>query len=161
MARYILKRKCFDNILNKNNEIEGIGLNKIKEQFVADKASGKIDASMSLGQYRTNFNDGINVSNRNLVNNAANSGNLTTSQLDLSNQVTKKESGAQFSDKFKQVRQEGYKAGVESGKGSIGITQGAKNTWNKMGTLGKATTVAAGLTAAGLIGKGLLSNNKD
>ena len=50
---------------------------------------------------------------------------------------------------------------VANAKKSVGITQGARNTWNKMGTLGKATTVAAGVTAAGLIGKSLLSNNSN
>ena len=32
--------------------------------------------------------------------------------------------------------------------------------WNRMGTLGKATTVAAGITAAGLIGKSLFGGKK-
>jgi len=46
------------------------------------------------------------------------------------------------------------------GQQNTGILQGAKNTWNNMGTAGKVGTIAAAGTAAALIGKGLLSKKK-
>jgi hypothetical protein len=39
---------------------------------------------------------------------------------------------------------------------SVGIKQGALNTWNKMGKMGKAGVIGAGLLGTGLMAKGLL-----
>ena len=47
-----------------------------------------------------------------------------------------------------------------AGQRTVGIKQGAMNTWNRMGKMGKAGTVAAGLGGAYLIGKGLFGGKK-
>ena len=54
----------------------------------------------------------------------------------------------------------GYKAGFNAGKTSVGIKQGAINTWNRMGKVGKAGTIAGGAVAAGLMAKGLFGGRK-
>lgn len=52
------------------------------------------------------------------------------------------------------------KAGFARGQASVGIKQGAINTWNRMGKLGKAGTIAAGVAATGLMAKGLFGGKK-
>lgn len=80
--------------------------------------------------------------------------------------------------KFQQMGKAGDKAGIEAlknqnafrgasrggykvGQASVGIKQGALNTWNRMGKAGKAGTIAAGLGGAYLMGKGLFGKKKD
>lgn len=53
------------------------------------------------------------------------------------------------------------KSAFSRGQASVGIKQGALNTWNRMGKMGKAGTIAAGATGAYLLGKGLFGGNKD
>lgn len=52
------------------------------------------------------------------------------------------------------------KAGFTRGQASVGIKQGAMNTWNRMGKMGKVGTIAAGATGAYLLGKGLFGGKK-
>lgn len=52
------------------------------------------------------------------------------------------------------------KQAFQMGQSSVGIKQGAMNTWNRMGKAGKAGTVAAGVGGLYLMGKGLLGRKK-
>lgn len=52
------------------------------------------------------------------------------------------------------------KQAFQMGQKSVGIRQGAINTWNRMGTMGKAGTIAGGAVAAGLMAKGLFGRKK-
>ena len=49
-----------------------------------------------------------------------------------------------------------FKAGRQAGMNSVGLKQGALNTWNKMGKMGKAGVIGAGVLGAGLMAKGLM-----
>jgi len=49
-----------------------------------------------------------------------------------------------------------FKAGRQAGVNSVGLKQGALNTWNKMGKIGKAGVIGAGILGAGLMAKGLM-----
>lgn len=51
--------------------------------------------------------------------------------------------------------------GFNAGQRSVGVMQGMKNTWGRMGTAGKIGTVATGVTATGLALKGLFGGKKD
>lgn len=53
------------------------------------------------------------------------------------------------------------RAGFQRGQASVGIKQGAMNTWNRMGKMGKAGTVAAAVGGTYLLGKGLFGGRKD
>ena len=53
------------------------------------------------------------------------------------------------------------KSAFSRGQASVGIKQGALNTWNRMGKMGKAGTIAAAATGAYILGKGLFGGNKD
>ena len=44
----------------------------------------------------------------------------------------------------------------KNGQNSVGLKQGALNTWNKMGKMGKAGVIGAGVLGAGLMAKGLM-----
>lgn len=58
---------------------------------------------------------------------------------------------------FKGAAQGGFKAG----QNSVGVMQGMKNTWNRMGTMGKAGTVAGAAVVGGLALKGLFGSKKN
>lgn len=60
--------------------------------------------------------------------------------------------------KNKNALEGAIRGGYKAGQASVGIKQGALNTWNRMGKLGKAGTVAAGVTAIGLTAKSLFGN---
>lgn len=47
-----------------------------------------------------------------------------------------------------------YKAGFAKGQSSVGVRQGMRNTWNRMGRAGKIGTIAGGLALGGLALKG-------
>jgi len=49
-----------------------------------------------------------------------------------------------------------FQAGRQAGMNSVGLKQGALNTWNKMGKMGKAGVIGAGVLGAGLLAKGLM-----
>ena len=53
------------------------------------------------------------------------------------------------------------RAAANAMKGKVGVMQGMKNTWGRMGTMGKVSTVAAGAAVGGLALKGLFGNKKD
>lgn len=55
---------------------------------------------------------------------------------------------------------EAVKAAQKRTASQVGIKQGFKNSWGRMGTLGKAGVIGAGVAATGLMAKGLLSGNK-
>lgn len=55
----------------------------------------------------------------------------------------------------------GKKQGFNAGQRSVGVMQGMKNTWGRMGTAGKIGTAAAGVAATGLALKGLFGGKKD
>ena len=57
---------------------------------------------------------------------------------------------------LQQVAQSSY----NRGQSSVGIKRGALNTWNRMGRMGKAGTVAAGIGGVYLMGKGLFGGKK-
>ena len=76
-------------------------------------------------------------------------------------------------DSFAKMGAAGNKAGIQNlkatnavkgtfnaGQKSVGVMGGMKNTWNRMGTMGKAGTVAAAGLTAGLALKGLMSGRK-
>ena len=63
----------------------------------------------------------------------------------------------------KKARTQGYNTGYNKAANTIGVGQGMKNTWGRMGTMKKAGVVA-GVAAGGyLLGKGLglWGNNKE
>ena len=53
------------------------------------------------------------------------------------------------------------KAGFARGQASVGIKQGAMNTWNRMGKVGKAGTVAGIAAGTYMLGKGIFGGKKD
>jgi hypothetical protein len=55
---------------------------------------------------------------------------------------------------------EAVKAAQKRTASQVGIKQGLKNSWSRMGTLGKAGVIGAGVAATGLMAKGLLSGSK-
>lgn len=55
---------------------------------------------------------------------------------------------------------EAVKAAQKRTASQVGIKQGLKNSWSRMGTLGKAGVIGAGVAATGLMAKGLLSGKK-
>jgi hypothetical protein len=76
-------------------------------------------------------------------------------------------------DSFVQMGKAGNKAGINNlkasnatqgafnaGQKSVGAMGGMRNTWSRMGTMGKAGTIAAGAAVAGLALKGLTSGRK-
>ena len=76
-------------------------------------------------------------------------------------------------DSFAKMGKAGNTAGIKNlkatnavqgtfnaGQKSVGVVGGMKNTWNRMGTMGKAGTVAAAGLTAGLALKGLMSGRK-
>lgn len=52
------------------------------------------------------------------------------------------------------------KQAFQMGQKSVGVGQGMKNTWNNMGTLGKAGTIAGATVLGGLALKGLFGGKK-
>ena len=52
------------------------------------------------------------------------------------------------------------KQAFQMGQKSVGVKQGMINTWNRMGKVGKAGTIAGGAVAAGLMAKGLFGGRK-
>ena len=53
-----------------------------------------------------------------------------------------------------------YEAGKNAGINSVGFKQGLKNSWSRMGTMGKAGVIGAGVVGAGLMAKGLFGGKK-
>lgn len=54
-----------------------------------------------------------------------------------------------------------YNMGFKKGQNSVGLRQGAMNTWRNMGTFGKAATVAGGVALLGGAAKLISDKNKD
>lgn len=52
------------------------------------------------------------------------------------------------------------KQAYQMGQNSVGVMGGMRNTWSRMGTMGKVGTVAAGAAVAGLAMKGLFGGKK-
>lgn len=52
------------------------------------------------------------------------------------------------------------KQSFQMGQKSVGVRQGMANTWNRMGTMGKAGTVAGAAVVGGLALKGLFGGRK-
>lgn len=144
MGTFVLKRKCFDSVL------------AIGDQIVKGSAAQKRDQSYydSLGQ-ELNKKYGNKTS---------------TQQIAKQNQGIKIGSDAGTRTKGGQTvynktapnlnRQQIAQAGFRRGQNSVGIKQGAINTWNRMGKVGKAGTIIGGTVAAGLMAKGLFGGKK-
>lgn len=54
----------------------------------------------------------------------------------------------------------GYNTGYNTGAKSVGIKQGAMNTWNRMGKMGKFGTIAAATAGTFALGKGIFGGSK-
>lgn len=73
------------------------------------------------------------------------------------NRAANKANSAGVAEAAKRAKNAGFKAG----QSSVGFKQGAMNSWNKMGKMGKAGVIGAGVVGAGLMAKGLFGGKKD
>lgn len=88
--------------------------------------------------------------------------NVTKQQTTIANQQAKnaarraanKANPAAAKQTAMMARNKGYQAGFAKGQSSVGIRQGMRNTWNRMGRAGKIGTIAGGLALGGLALKG-------
>lgn len=161
MATYILRRKCFD-IVADGNSIKGMPISQVKDAY--DKAGGSAKFG-NLANYRKQMGDlnaGANVTTKGLAQNAVNTGKLTTAKSDLAIKTAQKTGNTSniANAGYKSGFSQGSAAGFAQGQKSVGFMQGAKNTWNNMGTAGKIGTAAAAAGGAYLLGKGLFGNKK-
>lgn len=53
-----------------------------------------------------------------------------------------------------------WNLGRKTGANSVGFKQDLKNSWSRMGTMGKAGVIGAGVVGAGLMAKGLFGGKK-
>lgn len=81
--------------------------------------------------------------------------NVTTQQTNIAKQEAQR-AAQRATNKANPGR-----AAANAMKGKVGVMQGMKNTWGRMGTMGKVGTVAAGAAVGGLALKGLFGNKKD
>lgn len=76
------------------------------------------------------------------------------------NRAANRANAAGVKEAAMKARTAGYNKGLMTGRNSVGIKQGALNTWNRMGKMGKAGTLAAGAVGVGLMAKGLFGGKK-
>lgn len=139
MSTFRLKRKNFASILS------------IGDQVVSGANAGK----RSQSYYDSlDWGDPKKVSNKDLIN--SNKGIKVGSD-----QGTRNLGGQTVYNKTPRMStQQVAQSSFNRGQASVGIKQGAMNTWNRMGKMGKAGTIAAGATGAYLLGKGLFGGKK-
>lgn len=93
---------------------------------------------------------------------AVSQGSTGSAIANTNKQITQKEAqrAAQRAKNIANPGAAAAKAGFARGQASVGVKQGMINTWNRMGKVGKAGTIAGGAVAAGLMAKGLFGGKK-
>lgn len=86
-------------------------------------------------------------------------GNVTKQQNNIMNAQANR--AAQRAKNIANPGAAAAKAGFARGQASVGIKQGAMNTWNRMGKMGKAGTVAGLAAGTYMLGKGIFGGKKD
>lgn len=151
-STFILKRKLF--FLGKNGEVI------TGEEVLKKKKQQGGTLKDALGQVRSE--------------------NATQNAIDTEVRATTRNLNKQSNAQFKQLGAAGDKAGIgalkqqnalkgaaqggfKAGQKSVGVMQGMKNTWGRMGNVGKAGVVAGAAAGGYFLGKGLglWGNNKE
>lgn len=143
MSTFILKRKCFDSVLAiGDNIVKGSAAQK-RDQSYYDSLGKELDATYgkTSTQQIAKQNQGIKI--------GSDAGTRTKGGQTVYNKTAPKVTKQQIAQ-----------AGFKRGQSSVGIKQGAINTWNRMGKAGKAGTIIGGTVAAGLMAKGLFGGKK-
>ena len=157
-----LKRKTF--------ALLGDGSGKSISQFKAEyekagglKGTGKSFKDWYRGGSPSTVEVGGSAVSRGATGSAiANTNNQLTqaSATRQANRAANRANAAGVREAAMKARTAGYNKGLMAGRNSVGIKQGALNTWKRMGTMGKAGTIAAGAVATGLMAKGLFGGKK-
>ena len=117
------------------------------------------------GEYYTNVGSNGRASIKASKENSKATGLIAQQKADRAKQRAENVAAAKnnpnaISNIAKSANAKGFNAGFNKGQNSVGVLQGMKNSWGRMGTLGKAGVIGAGVAATGLMAKGLLSGSK-
>ena len=147
-----LKRKTFAIL----NDGSGKSISVFKAEY--DKAGGQKGTGKSFKEwYRGNSPSTVEVGGS-----AVSRGSTGSAIANTNKQIAQKEAqrAAQRAKNIANPGAAAAKAGFARGQASVGVKQGMINTWNRMGKVGKAGTIAGGAVAAGLMAKGLFGGKK-
>ena len=136
------------------------------DQAQIDALQKKISTAQAAGQDTSALQRALTRAQGDMSKTAANTGRTmvagqgigATAIADTSNVKT---AATNLENAAKSVQNSASQQSFLKGQNSVGIKQGAINTWNKMGTMGKVGTVGAGLLATGLVAKGLFGGSKE
>lgn len=152
MATYRLKRKTFSDVKQKiffqaadgssftlDEVRKSMGLMEGEKVSASDVKAYK-QSKASVNKVTNDARQAQRSANKTLVETAKNNGQVNP---------------------FKTVADKAKNSGFKAGQNSVGIKQGAVNTWKNMGKMGRIGTVVGGAALAGLAAKGLMGNKKD
>lgn len=147
-----LKRKTFAIL----NDRSGKSISVFKAEY--DKAGGQKGTGKSFKEwYRGNSPSTVEVGGSAVSRGAAGSA-ISNTNKNIANEAAK--NATRRARNIANPAAAAAKAGFERGQKSVGIKQGAINTWNRMGKAGKFGTLAAGTLVAGTMAKGLFGGKK-
>ena len=157
-----LKRKTFALL----SDGSGKSLSQFKAEY--DKAGGAKGTGKSFKEwYRGGSPSTVEVGgsaiSRGATGSAIANTNNQLAQTTATRQVNRaanKANAAGVKEAAMKARTAGYNKGLMAGRNSVGIKQAAMNSWNRMGKMGKAGTLAAGAVGVGLMAKGLFGGKK-
>lgn len=157
MASFVLKRKLF--FLGLNGEvITGDQMRQaLGKTGVISGKDGKLGNASVLGKPTTPaLTDQTKTAFENAKLKSGIESQAKEAQRSTERALNKANSGG-VKNAAMRARTQGFNAGQRS----VGVMQGMKNTWGRMGTAGKVGTAAAGVAATGLALKGLFGGKKD
>lgn len=148
MAIYRLKRKVFALTADGG----GVSLDSLKTEWTNGGGKEKLG---SFKDWYKGKDTGLNAVNTGIKDKAA---------KDAAMRAANKANADGVKNAAMRARTSGYNAGMNAGMkqgaASVGIKQGALNSWNRMGTMGKVGTVGALAGGALLAGKALFGGKK-
>jgi hypothetical protein len=153
MKQYIIKRKLYALLVDGG----GKSISLFKKEY--DSLGGQAKLGKSFKEwYRGGAPNTVEVGGSFVSQGASGSAIYNTNQNITNAQNARQaerlaniNNASGVANAAKRARNQGY----ISGKNSVGIVGGIKNTWNRAGTLGKVGMSAAGLAAAGTMAYGL------
>lgn len=152
-STFRLKRKNFALL----SDGSGRSISDFKNDY--NKAGGLKGTGKSFKEF---YRGG--TPNTTLVGGSAISQGATGSAIANTNKNIATSTANQAAQRAKNIANPGAaaaKAGFARGRASVGIKQGAMNTWNRMGKMGKAGTVAGIAAGTYMLGKGIFGGKKD
>lgn len=165
----VLRQKVYaqwgKEALDAMREAKSAGLSgKEAREWVSMHAnkSGNMVSLTGVGG-KTTYGQKVNMDANKAFNNVTNVQNNIAKQeaQRAANRAANKANSVAVREAAIKARNSGFNKGFGAGQASVGLKQGALNTWNRMGKVGKAGTIAAGLGATYLMGKGLFGGKKD